>query len=129
MTRLLARFWAKRRYIFNQELEAATSDLNAGLSARRAREKRDLVAQLNAEADAIEEHIKLKEDSDEYKALAGQDKYEGDQEKKAAQKIAESKRQLAAEEEKLIEGGEAAAKHFRQQAANGRTTAEKLRSL
>jgi dGTP triphosphohydrolase len=110
-------------------MEAATHDLNASLSALRAKEKRGLVAQLNAEADAIDEHIKTQEESEECKALAGQEKYEADQEKKAAQKIAESKRQAAASEAEMISGGEATAKHFRQQAANGRATAEKLRKL
>lgn len=129
MLRILARFWAKRRYIFNTELDAATNDLNAGLSARRAEEKRQLVAQLNADAEAIYKNINEQEASDDYKSLTGQEKYEADQEKKAAQKIAESKRQTAAQEEEMVSGGEAAAKHFRQQTANGRATAEKLRSL
>jgi hypothetical protein len=41
-----------RWYIWNQELEAATTDLNAGLSALRAKEKRNFAAQLRADADA-----------------------------------------------------------------------------
>jgi len=129
MLRFFARFYAKRRYIWHQELEAANHDLNASLSALRAKEKRALVAQLNAEADAIDAHIKTQEESEEYKALTGQAKYEADKEKKDAQNIAEAKRAQAKEEGKLIEGGEATAKHFRQQAANGRATAEKLRKL
>jgi hypothetical protein len=129
MLRILARFWAKRRYIWHQELESANHDLNASLSAVRAKEKRALVAQLNGDADRIEEQIKVGENSEEYKALAGQAKYEADKEKKDAENIAESKRSQAKEEEKLIEGGEATAKHFRQQAANGRATAERLRKL
>jgi hypothetical protein len=129
MIRFTARFWAKRRYIFNMELEAATHDLNASLSALRAREKRGLVEQLNAEADAIDTNIKTQEESEEYKALTSQEKYEADKEKRAAKNIAESKRQAATEEAKLIEGGDATAKHFRQQAAKSRATAEKLRKL
>jgi len=129
MIRFFARFWAKRRYIWHQELEAANHDLNASLSALRAKEKRPVVAQLNADADGIDANIKTQEESEEYKALTGQEKYEADKEKKAAQDIAESKRRTATEEQKLIEGGEATAKHFRQQAANGRATAEKLRKL
>jgi hypothetical protein len=129
MLRTLARFWAKRRYIWHQELEAANHDLNASLSAVRAKEKHALVAQLNADADAIDANIKTQEDSEEYKALTGQAKYEADKEKKDAENIAESKRAQAKEEEKMIEGGEGTAKHFRQQAANVRATAERLRKL
>jgi hypothetical protein len=129
MIRFFARWWAKRRYIFSMETEAAVHDLNAGLSAQRAKEKRSLVAQLNADADAIDESIKTQTESEEYKSLTGQAKYEADKEKKDAENIAESKRQQAKEEERLIEGGEATAKHFRQQAGNGRLTAEKLRKL
>jgi hypothetical protein len=184
MLRFFARFYAKRRYIWHQELEAATHDLNASLSALRAKEKRALVTQLNAEADAIEKNIQRLSDLAEVgywvcenghergkcpcaslraeaivhssgcglevidplkdpkcaecgkqlkfikrSEMSGQEQYEADKEKKDAQNIAESKRQAAAEEEKLIEGGEGTAKHFRQQAANGRATAEKLRKL
>ena len=129
MLRLLARFWAKRKYIWTLETEAAANELNAGLSARRADEKKKLVAQLNDETEAIYKNIEAQEQSEEYKALAGQDKYEADREKNDAKKIAESKRQTAAEEEKNAENGEATAKHFRQQAANSRATADRIRKL
>jgi hypothetical protein len=56
--RFLATWWAKRVYIFKLELEAATNDINAKLSANLAQEKREFVDQLNKEADAIEENIK-----------------------------------------------------------------------
>jgi hypothetical protein len=104
-------------------------EMNAGLSARRADEKRKLVAQLNAEADAIDKQISEGQQSEEYKTLAGQDKYEADREKNDAKKIAESMRQLAEEEAKNAENGESTAKHFRQQAANGRATADRIRKL
>jgi hypothetical protein len=84
---------------------------------------------LNAESDGIDANIKNQEESEKYKVLTGQAKYEADQEKKDAENIAESKRTQAKEEEKLIEGGEATAKHFRQPGANGRATAEKLWKL
>jgi hypothetical protein len=129
MSRFFARWWAKRRYIWNLEIESAMHEMNAGLSERRAKEKRRLVAQLNDEADAIDKQIAEGQESEEYKALAGQDKYEADREKNDAKKIAESKRQTADEEEKLIKDGEATAEHFRKQAANGRAVAEKLRKL
>lgn len=58
MFRVLAKWFAKRRYIWNQEVEAATNDLHAGLSARLISEKQQRVAQLNKEADDIEQRIK-----------------------------------------------------------------------
>jgi hypothetical protein len=129
MLRPLARFWAKRRYIWTLETEAAANEINARLSAKRAAEKRTLVAQLNSEADAIEKQITEGQESEEYKSLAGQEKYEADREKNDAKKIVESKRQTAAEEEKNAENGEATAKTFRQQAANSRATADRIRNL
>jgi len=58
MLRFIATWWAKRVYIFKLEIEAATNDINAKLSANLAQEKREVVDQLNKEADAIEENIK-----------------------------------------------------------------------
>jgi hypothetical protein len=49
MIRALAKFWAKRRYVWNQEREAATTDLNAKAAAARAAEKRALLEQLSAD--------------------------------------------------------------------------------
>ena len=58
MIRTLARWWARRRYIFKQEFEAALEDLQAALSAQRAKDKRDLAAQLRKEADDMETRVK-----------------------------------------------------------------------
>ena len=58
MIRTLARWWARRRYIFKQEFEAALEDLQAALSAQRAKEKRDLAAQLRKESDDMETRVK-----------------------------------------------------------------------
>jgi hypothetical protein len=129
MLRPLAQWWAKRKYIWKLEMEAGTNEVNAALSARRAEEKRKFVEQLNKEAQGIEDNIVVEEAKPEYQALAGQEKYEADREKNEAKKIVASKRQLAEEEAKNAEGGEETAKHFRAQASNARTVADKIRSL
>jgi hypothetical protein len=38
-------------------MEAALNDLNAAVSLRRAEDKRDLIVQVNKEAEAIEKNI------------------------------------------------------------------------
>ena len=58
MLRILARWTAKRYYIFSQEFQARTADLHAGLSLRLAGEKRALIEKLNKEANDIEANIK-----------------------------------------------------------------------
>jgi hypothetical protein len=58
MVRFFSRFWAKRKYIWHQEGEAAMNDLNAAISLQRAADKRDLIVQLNKEADDIEKNIR-----------------------------------------------------------------------
>jgi len=58
MIRVLAKWWAKKQYVWKQEVEAATADLHAGLSLKLAAEKRAKIAQLNKEADDIETNIK-----------------------------------------------------------------------
>lgn len=58
MIRTLAKWAAKRYYLFNQEYQAAIADLHAGLSLKLAAEKRALIETLNREADAIEANIK-----------------------------------------------------------------------
>ena len=57
MIRLLARWWAKRCYIFQLELEASKGLINAAIAKRNADDARELVEQLNAEADAIDKNI------------------------------------------------------------------------
>lgn len=58
MIRMLARWWARRKFIWKIEIEAVTQDLQADLSAQRAKEKRDLAAQLRKEADDMETRVK-----------------------------------------------------------------------
>lgn len=179
---MFARFWAKRRYIVRQEMEAALNDLNAAVSAQRAQEKRDLIPQLSKEADAIDKNIAeiaaMEEKGfwrcenghekpkctlalcDEHEAsmceecktvaagdlptceqcdkatklikrseMTGQEKYESDQERKEAEKVAESKRQYAAQLVDEVKGQEDTAKHFRRQAASSRELADRLKQI
>jgi hypothetical protein len=58
MIRTLARWWARRKYVWKIEIEAVTQDLQADLSAQRAKEKRDLATQLRKEADDMEIRVK-----------------------------------------------------------------------
>jgi hypothetical protein len=129
MIRFFARIWAKKKYVWRLEVEAATAELSALLSANRAAEKRALAEQLNKEADAIEQNIKTEEATPEYQALEGQEKYEADREKREAEKIVESKRQQAAQESKAVTDGEATAQHFRARANNSRVVADKIRAV
>ena len=62
MIRVLAQWWAKRQYIWKQEVEAATAELHAGLSLKLATEKRAQIEQLNKEADDIDANIKNVDD-------------------------------------------------------------------
>src|SRR5580704_17876948 len=58
MFRFIAKRWARAAYVFRQETEAATNDLNAGLSLRLATEKRAVIEKLNKEADEMDARIK-----------------------------------------------------------------------
>jgi hypothetical protein len=58
LLRILANWAAKKYYVFNQEFQAKTADLHAGLSLKLAAEKRALVEKLSKEADDIEASIK-----------------------------------------------------------------------
>ena len=62
MTRIIAKVIARWKYIFSQEIQAATADLHAGLSLKLATEKRALIETLNREADEIEANIKSVDD-------------------------------------------------------------------
>jgi hypothetical protein len=50
MIRVFARWWAKMRYIWKQEVEAATAELHAGLSLKLATEKRARISNFVAPA-------------------------------------------------------------------------------
>jgi hypothetical protein len=129
MLKLIARIIAKQQYIFKLEHEGATNEINAQLAQNRAQEKRLYIEQLNKEADAIEENIAKEEETDEYKALAGQEKYEADREKADARKIAGEKRRVATEEANNVSEGGKTAQYFRSMAQNSRVIADKIRHL
>jgi hypothetical protein len=120
MISFFAKWRAKRAYRFKLKLEAATNDINAQLAMNRAKEKRAYIEQLNREADDIEANIAKEEATDEYKALAGQEKYEADREKDDAKKIAAEKRRTADEHAKNADEGEKTAQYFRGNADNSR---------
>jgi hypothetical protein len=126
---LLAKYRAKRKYVYKELFEAEIADLQAGLAQSRANEKLKLAKQLIADADEIEGNIKREEAKPEYQALTGQEKYEADREKHDAEKIAENKRVQAKQEEEEAKGSLNTVKHFRRTAAAGRETARRLRSL
>ena len=55
--KLLAKWWAKKTYLWKLYMEASANDINSALSLRRAQDKRKFVEQVNAEVKAIEDHI------------------------------------------------------------------------
>jgi hypothetical protein len=87
MLKLLATWWARRKYLFNEYVEAETNDIKARVVESRIAEMKSDAKQLIAEAEEIEVNIKRKEASPEYQNLAGQEKYEADKEKREAEKI------------------------------------------
>ena len=140
MFRLLVLWVARLAYVWKQEFSAATHDLNAGVAAMNAQATRDEIAQLNAEADAIDENIKKVEAEEEarkatpeYQALDSKTQYEDEQkaktEKNQAVNIAAAKRNQAKELAAKVTQGEQAAQFFRSQATASRALADKLRSL
>lgn len=129
MIRLIARFIAKKQYVFKLFHEAETSSINAQLAQNRASEKRVFIEQLNKEADDIEQNIAREEETEEYKALTGQEKYEADREKDEAKKIATEKRRAAEQEATNVSEGEKLAQYYRGNADNSRIVADKIRHL
>jgi len=57
MLRFFARVWAKLKYRFDLESEAAVTEINASIAENLAKERRQTVAKLRAEADTIEKRI------------------------------------------------------------------------
>jgi hypothetical protein len=53
MIRAFAKLWAKWHYVWKQEVDAATAEMSALAAAARGEQKRSLMGQLNAQADAI----------------------------------------------------------------------------
>ena len=83
----------------------------------------------STEADDIEANIAKEEATDEYKALAGKEKYEADKEKDDAKKIAAQKRRTAEQEATNTTEGQKTAPYFRGMADNSRLVADKIRKL
>ena len=129
MFEIITKWRARRAYVRKERWDAAVADIQAALAADRAHEKRNLIAKMNIDADAIDSHIAAQMETEEYKALQGQEKYEADRERNEATKIAQSKRETAKQLEEDAKGGEDTAKHFRRQAQASRETAERLRGL
>jgi len=119
------KFWtrwrAKRALLHKYEFEAALTEWNAELSLDRGREKRKLIAKLNAEAD-----VKPRPN---IRIWLARRKYEADREKNEAKKIVADRRAQAKGLEGDIENHESTAKLLQRQAAGNRETAERLRKL
>jgi hypothetical protein len=140
MIRAIAKWWAKRSYIWDLEVEASKSEINAGTANRNAEAKRKLVAQLNAEADAIEENVKTVETEEEvrktapeYQQLSAQEKYEDERaakkEKDAAMQIMSEKRELAKQEQENVDAAIQAVNMLSGRAQDSRNFADKIREL
>jgi hypothetical protein len=80
MIKLLARFWARRSYIWKIEKKAGEDELNAKLSALHAEQKRQEAEALNAEADAIEKSVKEFAENEEKGFWRCEDEHESEQE-------------------------------------------------
>jgi hypothetical protein len=65
MIRTLARFWAKRRYVWKELMESSFHALNAAAALARAAQKRQLVTKFTQEAQEIEDNIAREEQSPE----------------------------------------------------------------
>jgi hypothetical protein len=129
MTKIFARIWAKRSYIFKLEKEAATNQLHAKLAALHAEQKRAEAEKLNADVDAIEANIKEEQTKDAYLKLEGQEKYKADQELNDARHMIESYRQKAAALSKEVTDNEKVAQHFRREAERSHASATEIKSL
>jgi hypothetical protein len=115
--------------VIDELFESEIAELQAKLSESRVKEKLALAVPLIKEAEAIEQNIKTEEATPEYQALEGKELYEANQEKKEAEKIAQSKRQAAKQEEEEANASRETVKHFRRTAAASRETANRLRRL
>jgi hypothetical protein len=80
MFRFIAKVAAKIQYRWRQEVEAETNLLHAGLATRLAQEKRELVARVTKEADAMDARIKEAAEMEEkgfWECLAGHELPDG----------------------------------------------------
>ena len=129
MFQFIAKFYAKRRYLWKESVEAELNELGARISAQNADDKRAVVVQLTADAEAIDKSIAAGMEEESYKKLEGQEKYKADQERKEAEKLADGKRQLAKQLEGEIEEHMKTVDYFRKIATSHRNLAESVRRL
>jgi len=140
MLRIFAKWWARLSYVWQLEVEAGKNELNAATAKTNADEKRKLVLQLNAEADAIYENMKKVEEEEtkrrageEYQKLSKQEQYEDERaakkEKDDALQIISEKRKLADEESKHVSEAEQVAQVLRGRAQDSRSFADKIREI
>lgn len=140
MIRLLGRIWARISYLFTLEVEAAKNEINAATAKVNAAEKRKLVEQLTAEADAIEANIKTVEveeetrkSAPEYQNLSKQEQYEDERESKkerdAALQMVAEKRKLVEQETENVTNAENVARVLKGRAQDSRAFADKIRQI
>lgn len=140
MLRIFSKWWARLSYLWVLEIEGHKNDLNAATAKRNADEKRKLVAQLNAEADAMEANVKKVETEEdarmhtlEWQELTPKEQYEDQQaskkEKDAALQMIAEKRKLAEQEAKNVSDAEQVAQVLRGRAADSRAFADKIRQI
>jgi electron transfer flavoprotein alpha subunit len=140
MLRGIAKIYARLSYLFQLEVEGHKNDINAATAKRNAEEKRTLVTQLNAEADAIEQNMKQvdaeeeeRRKGEEYLKLTDKEKYDDQQaskkEKDAALQMITEKRGLATQEAKNVSDAEQVAQVLRGRAADSRAFADKIRQI
>jgi hypothetical protein len=129
MFNFIARFYAKRAFLWNELVEAHKNEIGARLSERNANDKQDLIAQLTKDAEEIDKSIAAGLESEEYKKLEGKEKYEADQERKDAEKLADGKRQYVKQLEGEIAEHKKTVDYFRKIAASHRQMADSIRRI
>jgi hypothetical protein len=129
MFQFIAKFYAKRRYLWKETVEAELNELGARISAQNADDKRGMIARLTADAEAIDQSIAVGLEEESYKKLEGQEKYKADQERKDAEKVADGKRQFVKQLENEIDEHMKTVDYFRKIATSHRTLAESVRRL
>jgi hypothetical protein len=129
MFQFIAKFYAKRRYLWKETVEAELNELGARISKQNAGDKRAMIDQLTADAEAIDKSIAAGMEAESYKALEGQEKYKADQERKEAEKLADGKRQLVKQLEGEIEEHMKTVEYFRKIAKSHHQLADSVRRL
>ena len=129
MFQLIAKIYAKRRYLWKETVEAELNEIAARISAQNADDKRAVIEQLTADAYAIDKSIAAGMEDESYKVLEGQEKYEADRERNDAEKVADGKRQFAKKLEGEIEEHMKTVEYFRKIATSHRNLADSVHRL